>query len=1179
MSNAAEKQELGYRTLEPGLALLIGISEYNQPWEPLPYVLGDIVADHGGLELTLRDKLGKRCFGASSIHSLVGEVTDRKVRTFLASNLLKNPDLDNHKLAFVYLSGHLAVDDDAGGVPCLVCSSTQRDNIFGTAVSFRWLIDDILKKCTASVLLAIDACYSGQLLEFEWPERVAVLLSSAHNEQSFANHKATRSRFTDLLIRGLSGEATNRDGIVTTDSLFSYFQRVAGEKHIQEPQFYLPKKPFILATHEPSIEAERDTPFDEKELIEWAKSFMRRCEADPLVISDEEYVYNAALEMIVPNTMLSAIPQNPQGSSGNGHQSVVALQRLLTWAKDEKSSFAFVLGDTGLGKSVLLKRFTYELCKKVADGTADRFPLLFNLRMYLDSRLDNPATLPDWSEEEESLRRFRAILTDWLQNEMGIHVLWRDFLKLIESGRLIVVLDGLDEMCRDSRRRVIATCLRLLSTLHTGDSKIVLSCRTHFFQSDAMMYQALSGTSLLTKQPALLRLCGFEEGDVRRIIGCRLNQKERDQWEDLRRNKEIGVDDLSRRPFLLDYLIKFIQRGESIRPSKLYDSLLYAWYSRDEWRFKQFMSDYREEIDRNLRSLYDYIYEGDDERQCPPDKPWHETVLERFLELLALRMLKREGVEAERIDANRIPDEIKDCFQLMPNVFINFFEYCIRTCSLMARSDTGQYGFIHKSIQAYFAARKIRDELRATGFKWDELSRNKGKPIAVTPWGLGHAPIAEDPYLLPFLLDMMSNIESQKMVQILQNPDLQHRIAANPNTLMYLYGNAITLLFCKHGIQKIPRVLDDKNISGAHLRRANLAGFSLRRCIANRVDLQEANLTGADLTGAQFNEANLHSAIVKDVKINGNSFIRLRAGQTINSISSVGDRFVEVYHQSLPGKSRKFVAPAIPHLTRMIRIEGGRFLMGSDHSRLSVPRERPVHEVIVGPFYLDVYPVTNTQFKRFVDANPEWGKDAVIDRMKMPYYLKHWEGDSVPSGKEWEPVVYVNWYAAEAYAVWASRRLPTEAEWEFALRDGRHEQRWLYPWGNTVDEVPAYFQLERPLSPIDTTGPRSAYGLVDMSGNVNEWVQDWFDSDWYEDCKAEAKTHHPMRSPVCRRPGNLKVLRGGSSLDDEAEYRHFTCHYRAFLNPLNTNQDGGFRCATNPDQYVESEESNLNPEP
>ena len=184
----------------------------------------------------------------------------------------------------------------------------------------------------------------------------------------------------------------------------------------------------------------------------------------------------------------------------------------------------------------------------------------------------------------------------------------------------------------------------------------------------------------------------------------------------------------------------------------------------------------------------------------------------------------------------------------------------------------------------------------------------------------------------------------------------------------------------------------------------------------------------------------------------------------------------------------------------MVLIPAGTFEMGSENVS-----EDPVHTVHLDAFYMDVYEVTNAQFKAFVDANPQWQKDNIDDKFHNDYYLFKWTGTDYPAGKAEHPVVNVSWYAAMAYAEWAGKRLPTEAEWEYAARGGLAGKK--YPWG---DAEPTYAHAnysERDenwniIGGIGDTTPvgqyaANGYGLYDMAGNVLEWCLDAHDPGFY----------------------------------------------------------------------------------
>ncbi len=241
----------------------------------------------------------------------------------------------------------------------------------------------------------------------------------------------------------------------------------------------------------------------------------------------------------------------------------------------------------------------------------------------------------------------------------------------------------------------------------------------------------------------------------------------------------------------------------------------------------------------------------------------------------------------------------------------------------------------------------------------------------------------------------------------------------------------------------------------------------------------------------------------------------------------------------------------------MVLIPAGEFQMGSNDGDND---EQPVHTVYVDAFYMDVYEVTNAQFKAFVDANPLWQKGNLPDKYDDGSYLWSWTGNSYPSGKGNHPVVYVNWHAAMAYAQWAGKRLPTEAEWEKAARGGREGQK--YPWGNTVNRTQANYDYHiSDVTPVGSYGA-NGYGLFDMAGNVGEWCLDVYDHLFYK----RSPRRNPLAGAMTLREvianyQNVKgsrVLRGGSWHTDAQSLR---VAYRATSAPTDTGSGLGFRCA------------------
>jgi len=204
--------------------------------------------------------------------------------------------------------------------------------------------------------------------------------------------------------------------------------------------------------------------------------------------------------------------------------------------------------------------------------------------------------------------------------------------------------------------------------------------------------------------------------------------------------------------------------------------------------------------------------------------------------------------------------------------------------------------------------------------------------------------------------------------------------------------------------------------------------------------------------------------------------------------------------------------------------------MGSDTGKED---ESPQQEVILDAYNIDIYPVTNAEYKKFVDATGH----------KPP---RNWKNGTYPEGKADHPVVWVTWYDAQAYAEWVGKRLPTEAEWEKAARgtDGR-----IYPWGNEFDKN----KCNSREAGIKDTVPVGSYpdnaspfGVYDMAGNVWEWTADWYDA--YRGSLYEFN----------RFGEKYKVLRGGSWYDGADFVR---CSARNSADPNFSFSTIGFRCA------------------
>jgi sulfatase modifying factor 1 len=226
----------------------------------------------------------------------------------------------------------------------------------------------------------------------------------------------------------------------------------------------------------------------------------------------------------------------------------------------------------------------------------------------------------------------------------------------------------------------------------------------------------------------------------------------------------------------------------------------------------------------------------------------------------------------------------------------------------------------------------------------------------------------------------------------------------------------------------------------------------------------------------------------------------------------------------------------------LVLIRGGEFLMGSD----AEGDHSPVHTVYVESFYMDKYEVTNAQYLAFCEVAgqrlPEfWG----MDRFRCgPDYPDH-------------PVVGVSWHDAVEFATWSGKRLPTEAEWEYAARGGLAGMN--YPNGDTLNPSDGNYNKSGKVGPVAVGSyPANGYGLHDVQGNVVEWVWDYYDADYY----ASSPTSNP-RGPESigsrLEAARFHVIRGGGWHSGPYCNR---VYYRNALPANWVDFNVGFRCVT-----------------
>ncbi len=279
-----------------------------------------------------------------------------------------------------------------------------------------------------------------------------------------------------------------------------------------------------------------------------------------------------------------------------------------------------------------------------------------------------------------------------------------------------------------------------------------------------------------------------------------------------------------------------------------------------------------------------------------------------------------------------------------------------------------------------------------------------------------------------------------------------------------------------------------------------------------------------------------------------------------NRGSSEGDVYLPL--------TANMLTPEAPTVEGMILIPAGEFQMGCDHN---IPYERcfyeevPLHTVFLDAYYIDVHEVTNAQYGECDEAGAcdppsDFSQGGLGSYYDNPDYADY-------------PVVYVHWFQATDYCAWAGKRLPTEAEWDKSAR-GNSDTRMM-PWGGR----PADCTLananwgstfisagnpcgERPDPVGSYPAGASPYGVMDMVGNVREWVNDWYDMEYYQ--------HSPGANPTGPASGTLKVVRGNGFTGTYGWYGNRIAHRdnevpeAMWPSPPVENRYTGFRCAADP---------------
>ncbi|MEC8832042.1 MAG: formylglycine-generating enzyme family protein [Bacteroidota bacterium] len=304
----------------------------------------------------------------------------------------------------------------------------------------------------------------------------------------------------------------------------------------------------------------------------------------------------------------------------------------------------------------------------------------------------------------------------------------------------------------------------------------------------------------------------------------------------------------------------------------------------------------------------------------------------------------------------------------------------------------------------------------------------------------------------------------------------------------------------------------------------------------------------------------------------------------------------------------------------MVWIPGGEFMEGAvAKDKMAMMHEKPAHQVHVDGFFMDIHEVTNEQFVKFVDETGyvtvaereiDWEEmkkqlpegtpkphDSILQPGSLVFkktkssvtnlydYSQWWEWkiganwkhpngpESTIKDKENEPVVHIALEDAIAYCDWAGKRLPTEAEWEYAARANNKDL--IFSWGNEIEQLGSYANTWEGVFPVDNTKkdgfersapvmsyPNNDFGLYDMAGNVWEWTSDWYNTNYYKSLKDSIvinpkgpRSAYNKNNPYAKE----KVIKGGSFLCSASYCASYRISARMATSPDSGMEHLGFR--------------------
>lgn len=451
------------------------------------------------------------------------------------------------------------------------------------------------------------------------------------------------------------------------------------------------------------------------------------------------------------------------------------------WIRSEGQLQLTVLGDYGTGKSTVAKRLAYRQAKKYLDNPEnERIPILIELKIY-----------------QKSIS-IESLVTDLLINKYSVEIKnFNAFKHLNESGKLLIILDGFDEMASRVDLNVTLANFREFDKLISEQSKVILTCRTHYFKNQDEIHKLHEGTEIYNKIDekggySFLFLNPFKEEDFIKY----LKKFFPDDWEKYYETiiNTYNLRELAEKPILLELMVQTlpqikIEENEKLNHASLYDRYTKFWLNRDDWRSSLTTND-RELITEELAF---YLFINDKDKIFYEDLP--------------------------KIIQHHFPD--KRTFE------IDILDRDVRTCTFLNRDDKGDYSFVHQSFMEFFVAKKLLNEIKdnnSDNFRLKKLPQE----------------------IIGFLANLADNVDIfHKYIKSTENKSFQE--------VKYLGGNSATIANLM-GADFSEMDMSSTVLVGANFDTAKLVNSNLSNSILGMKTESTANIMENEYTELKYSD-------------------------------------------------------------------------------------------------------------------------------------------------------------------------------------------------------------------------------------------------------------------------------------------------------------------------------------